>query len=162
TIATAYGSDGMSIGAHAVLDAGMRIETVRGGSERNRIAWTNVAPRLGVRWTPGDTGRVTVFGGLGRYHYQLPLVALAYGDPAGPAGLVYRWTDVNGDRHVQTPEVGTLIAVAGPGARGDSSAIDPQLDRPSMDEALAGLLIQLGGWSLRFAGIARKERRLMA
>jgi len=159
-----YASDTITIGPRLTIDAGGRLEMIRGSSgAATGIKWTNAAPHLTVRFLPIPDGPWVILASTGRSHLQLPLNALAYGDPASPQGLVFRWTDLNGDRLVGPAEVGPLIARVGPGAAdGLSSSIDPALRRPSADELLLAVERRLGrAWVARLTGVTRRERNLL-
>ena len=145
------------------LDGGVGVEHVDtpGVAGVNRVSWTTVDPRLALDlmhrgWTLTVAAR--------RYHVQLPLQTLAFGDPASPQGEIFRWSDGNGDRRVQPGEVGTLLARAGPGsAIPGFSSIDAGLRRPYTDELFVGIERPLDAhWTLRFSGVTRREREFLA
>jgi hypothetical protein len=145
------------------VNAGLRLEHV-GASARGAasgIAWTSVEPRAVLHYAH-DPWSVTT--SVRRYHPALPLTLLAAGDPAGPSGRVYLWTDRNGDRLVENDELGALIALVGPGSPTPGfSTIDPASKRPYVDELLAAIDIRIKPWvSLRFSGISRRGASLLA
>jgi hypothetical protein len=145
-----------------VVDSGARFETARGSAQgaANRISWTSLVPRLGVHWTVDSSNRLNVFGGYSRYMHRLALDYFSFGDPAATSGQAFLWQDGNGDRGLQEGERGPLVAALGPG--GTVNGIDPHLQRPYTDEIVLGVEGRLGSWSLRVAGIERRERRLIA
>lgn len=159
TVAALSGRDTISVGSHFSLDAGLRLEHVSASARAStsQIAWTDAAPRLAVRfaagpWTAAVLGR--------RALERLPLDVLAFGDPAAPAGRVFRWTDPNGDGRVEADEIGSLIALMGPGSREDiASAIDPAIRRPRRDEIFAAAERRFGKtWSARVTASASHTR----
>src|SRR5262249_1232459 len=90
---------------------------------------------------------------------QSPLSVLDFGDPAGPQGQVFRWTDANGDGRVDPAELGPLIAVAGPGASASGvSSLDPAIRRPVTDELLAMAERRVGSnLTIALTGVTRRE-----
>jgi hypothetical protein len=159
----AYAADRI-VAKRLTAELGVRVDTVSGyavGAPQG-ITWHTWSPRLAARWTPlGE--RVAILGGYGRYHYQLPLSYFAFGDPAGPQGLVYRWTDPNGDRLFQSSERGPLVARIGPGSADDRASIDPGLRRPGTHEYVIGAeTLVTPTLIVRFVGIARREHHLVA
>src|SRR6185503_3131795 len=79
---------------------------------------------------------------------------LAVGDPSASTADVSRWTDQG---------VGPVVQRVGPGVRGDAafSAIDPSLDRPTTDEVIAGVDVQLTpAIRGRLIGVAKRTRHL--
>jgi len=163
TAAAAFVADRVAVSDRFTIDAGVRAEIVRaGGADGTSVRWQTLAPRVSARWATA-AARWSVFGSYSRYDHQLPLTALAYGDPAAAQANVFRWTDANGDGRAQASEFGALLARAGPGASGGLSSIDPSLERPRTDEFLLGVEWRAASaWNIRFAGIARRERHLVA
>lgn len=157
----AYASDRYEPAARLTIDAGARLDVLHGAAAPASLTWTTISPRVRARWTAA--ARMSAFGAYSRYQDALPLVDLAFGAGAAPQADVYRWTDPDGDGFVQPAELGVLIARAGPGSAGGRSSIDPRLARPYVDEFVAGVDLRLAGaWDVRFAGISRRERRLLA
>jgi hypothetical protein len=158
TVFAAYASDRVAVSDWLTVEAGFRTDVLRAASGAgDRIDWQTLSPRVSARWTT-EADRWSAFGSYGRYQFALPLVNLTLGDPAVPQGSVFRWTDPNGDRIVQASELGLMIAHTG-----KPSSIDPSLDRPVADEFVLGVDRRLGrSWQIRFAGLSRRERRLMA
>ena len=162
--ASAFVSDRVSVTPRFALDAGVRLDYETGSADgaSSDIRWVNVSPRLSVRWRLTDSGSITLVGGYGRYPHNLPLSYFAVGDPAGPAGTVYRWDDVNGDRRHDGSELTLLGPVGFCCAGGAANTIDPELRRPTTDEFLIGIERAAGPWRLRFTGLDRRERNLVA
>lgn len=145
-------------------EIGVRVDAVSGYAEaaRQGITWHTWSPRFAARWTPFGE-RLAIVGGYGRYHYQLPLSYFAFGDPTGPQGLAYRWTDQNQDLRFQPPERGPLVARTGPGSSDGTASIEPGLRRPRAHEYVIGAeTVLTPTWTLRFVGIARREHHLVA
>ncbi len=163
TAAAGFFADRITAG-RLIAEAGLRVDTVSGyavGAEQG-VTWHTWSPRLAARWTPFGE-RFAVIGGYGISHYQLPLSYLAFGDPAGPQGLAYRWTDPNGDRLFQPSELGALVARLGPGSADGRASIDPGLRRPSAHEYVIGAEAFLTPTLIvKFVGIARREHHLVA
>ena len=161
----AHVADTLQLPEGVVVDGGLRVDAVRGAAHgaNGRIAWLSLSPRITARWEPGPRKQFAVFGGYGRYPHRLPLDYFAFGDPAAQTGLVYRWRDENSDRLFQPGERGLLIAAVGPCcAGGVLNRIDPDLKRPYTDEFIVGVERRLaGGWSIRFAGLDRRESQLV-
>jgi len=79
---------------------------------------------------------------------------LAVGDPSAPTAEVSKWT---------TSGIGQLVQRVGPGVRGDAafSAVDPSLGRPTTDEVIAGVDVQLTpAIRGRLIGVAKRTRNL--
>jgi hypothetical protein len=157
-----YVTDRVMIGARGTLDAGVRLDTARGSADgaSNGISWMSAEPRLAARWVVARP--IAFFGGYARYAHRLPLDYFAYGDPGAATGRVYRWNDLNRDGVLQTGEYGALVAAVGPCCSATApNRIDPNLRRPTTDEGVAGIETRFGGWSLRIAGVSRRERDLI-
>jgi hypothetical protein len=158
----AYVADSMSFGRLG-LEAGLRFESTRAAADGSagRIDGQGLLPRVSARWRIREGGGLSLFTGYGRYRHRLSLDLLAYGDPAAPQGLVYRWQDTNGNHALDPGEVGPLIARVGPG--GSFSSIDPGLKVPHTDEWVVGLEARLGpSWTTRVLGIHRRDHDLLA
>jgi hypothetical protein len=162
TDVAAYLTDRVLLGTRSTLDAGVRIEAARGSARGadNDISWLSASPRLAGRWVVARP--FALFGGYARYAHRLSLDYFAYGDPGAATGRVYRWNDLNGDRRLQANEYGALVAVVGPCCNASGpNGIDPDLRQPSTDEGVFGIETRFGGWSLRIAGVKRRERDLI-
>ncbi len=65
-----YAQDGWEPVRGIRLDAGMRVD-------RQRLTgFTSVAPRLGAAWSPGESARTVVRGGIGWFYDRVPLSVL--------------------------------------------------------------------------------------
>jgi hypothetical protein len=160
----AYATDQITLPRRISLEVGGRLDAsngaARGGS--GRISWLTIAPRVYGRWAIDPRARFSLFGGHARYAHRLPLDSLAFGDPAAPAGRVYRWTDTNADRAFGNQERGTLIGLVGACCSTERiSGIDPDLRRPYTTEWVAGGEARLAGWSLRITAVRRIEDDLL-
>ena len=152
--------------SRVTLEGGARFELTRATARDNPtgINWQSLLPRGLLRLNLTRSGSLSFSLGYGSYRHRLPLDYLAFGDPSAHSGLVYRWNDRNGDGQLQAPEMGTLLAVAGPGARpGNVSGIDPNLRAPRTSEFTVGFQARLGQhWRARLFGVERYVRRLVA
>lgn len=153
-------SDRARFGDRLVVEAGARVESLKGDSGGPaRISWLDVSPRIRARLRLDGDGRLALFGGWARLRDRLPLQVLAFGDPTAPTATVARWRD-DGDGRFTPGEAGRLVAFAGPG--GSRSSIDPDLAAPRTDEVVAGVEARLGrGAVVRFIGIDRRGRGLV-
>jgi TonB dependent receptor/Carboxypeptidase regulatory-like domain len=159
----AYAADRIAISDRLTVDLGARVEQSRGSARGSvsSVQWRGLAPRASARWSPFNKGHLNLLVGYARYLHRLPLGALAYGDPASPQASVSLWNDANGDRAFQPGERGALVARVGPG--GGLASIDPRLRPPRTDEALFAIESRIGGdWLIRFVGVRRRERDLVA
>jgi len=158
-----YATDQFHVGALSV-DAGLRFESSRASAQGSagHIDWSGVTPRVLARVRPLPTERpnLTLLAGYAQYLSRLPLNLLAYGDPAGPQGVVYRWIDRNADGIFQARERGPLVARVGPG--GPFSSIDAGLKAPRSNEVFLGFETTIGTFRLRGLAYHRVERNLLA
>jgi hypothetical protein len=138
TTVTAFVSDRINLGSGRSFEAGMGYDGVSGSADQaaTGISWHNVLPRISLRWKQGEFSHVTWVAGYRRSADRLTMDTLAVGDPAAPTAVVSRWT---------AQGVGPVVARVGPGTGGNPnfSAIDPSLARPTTDEVVAGIDIQL-------------------
>jgi hypothetical protein len=158
----AYLTDRLMLGTRATVDAGVRLDTARGSADGagNGISWVSAEPRLAARWVVARP--LAFFGGYARYAHRLGLDYFAYGDPGAATGRVYRWNDLNRDSVLQTGEYGALVSAVGPCCSVTGpNRVDPDLRRPFTDEGVVGIETRFGGWSLRIAGVKRRERDLI-
>lgn len=162
----AWLNDRLELHPRFILEAGARFEWTRATARDNATAinWQSVLPRGLLRVNLTRSGSVSFYTGYGMYRHRLPLDYLAYGDASAQSALVSRWVDRNGDRQLQPSEVGTVVAIAGPGQRaGYASAIDPDLRPPRTDEFAAGFEARFGArWRGRITAIEREVRHLVA
>jgi hypothetical protein len=110
-----------------------------------------------------DWKQISAFVNYSRNAWDLPLTALAWGDPAAATGAVYRWNTASASHAPLPSEVGTLIERIGPGPGPTGiSSIDPALERPYMDEITFGFQGHANDSTLvRLSAIARRERQLL-
>ena len=82
--------------------------------------------------------RIAALVRLNRYGHRLSPGALAYGESSAPTANVYRWAAAGADPNVR--QLGALVSRVGPGTGGDAafSALDPQLERPYVNELTFG------------------------
>lgn len=162
----AWVNGGVHISSRLLFEAGARFESTTADAAGNptAISWRTLLPRGQLRLDLTGSGSLSLWTGYGMYRHRLPLDYLAYGDTAAQSALVYRWSDRNGDRQLQLPEIGTLVAYQGPAPRqAGQSAIDPGLLPPLSKEFVIGLEGRIGRhWRARLAGIERKYSRLVA
>jgi hypothetical protein len=154
-----------SFGLHLISTRGWVPETAslttQGFPERasgGKIDWLHLSPRL--RFTlPFLRDRSLTLGvSAGRYFFNLPLSYLSFENPQALGGLVYPWTDRNGDGRVQSGETGPLWRREGPGF----AEIDPDLKRPYTDEySVSFTKIFRNSLYLTLAGFYRETRHLV-
>lgn len=174
--ANLYGQETLVLGGSLSLTAGLNLglshgwvpgttpaaqsgwETVtpsRGG----RITWLNLSPRLAATLPLSRVRNSFLRISAARTYYTLPLSYLTYGHPGALGGLVFSWQDANGDTDFQDSEAGPLVRRQGP----LFGSIDPNLKRPSVDELMIALNLDLGKrWILSVAGFLRETRNLVA
>ena len=153
---TAFVGDRIGFGVGRTLEAGIGYDGVNGDADgaTTGISWHNVLPRVYLRFKQGETSHVTWVAGYRRAVDRLTLDTLAAGDPAAPVANVFKWT---------AQAVGPLVQRVGPGTGGDPnfSAIDPALARPTTDEVVAGIDVQLTrNIRGRITGIAKRMHHL--
>jgi len=90
----------------------------------------NVAPRVGVSWSPSDDGKSVVKAFYGRFYFNYA-DTLSNADP-GAANYQDRiFNDLNGNKLLDGPqELGAITASVG----GASTTVDPNLKTPYADE----------------------------
>jgi hypothetical protein len=156
TTVLAFVSDRIVLGPGRTLDAGVSYDGVNGSADQaaTGISWRNVLPRVELRFKRSPASFVTYVVGYRRAADRLTLDTLAVGDPFASTAFVSRWT---------AQGVGPMVARMGPGTGGDPtfSAIDPSLSRPTTDEVIAGVDVQLTpGIRGRITGVARRTKHL--
>ena len=155
----AFASDRLELSPSITLDAGLRVEGVRGTARGATagITWYTLLPTAGLRWRIGARLFSTFFTNYRRSANQLTLDLLEHGDPAAPVGHVFRWDDaIDGSR--------SLVALVGPGTGGNPafSAISQELKRPHTDELVIGVEARPSPtWRLQVAGIASRQASLI-
>ena len=159
-----YAGDTIAVTPRLTIDGGLRFEVVSAGSPTNLqgVAWHDWFPAAGMRWEFTDYKRTAAIVRFNRYGHRLPLDNLAYGDSAAPTANIYRWNGTTADTKLERR--GVLIARVGPGTAGDIrfSAIDPQLERPYVNELTFGFESRPSDRTVfRLMGIVRHEGQLM-
>ena len=165
TLFSAYAADRYIPSRFVAIEGGLRLETLAGKASGapTGVTWTSLSPRLSLRWKPLGSERATIISSWSRYQWQLPLNNLAFGDPTAARGTVYRWLDVNNDKVLQTPEIGPLIALVGPGSVNGQTSIDPNLRRPYSDAFVVGIETRRSDSLLmRFVATFRRDKDLLA
>jgi len=162
--ASAFVSDRIPVNDRVTILAGLRLDSDHGSADGapDSIGWLDLSPRVSLRWRPWASGRPFVVNtGYAWYAQRLPLDLLAVGDPAGPAGIVYRWDDVNGDRAYSPSELTQVGSIGLCCAGGEASRIDGQLQRPTTREFRIGAEDVVFGWRWSITGIDRRENNLV-
>jgi hypothetical protein len=160
----AYVVDHIALPRRVSIDLGARLDATSGAAHggTGRISWFSLTPRAYGRWAIDERARFSLFGGYARYAHRLPLDYLAFGDPAAPAGRVYRWNDADADRALDEGERGTLVGLVGACcSAGHLAGIDPELRRPYTAEWIGGGEARVADWSLRIIGVSRIEHDLI-
>lgn len=159
--ASAFVSDRIALADRVTLMGSMRAEFDHGSAagSSSRIRWFSATPRATLRWRPGDSVVVTT--GYALYGHRLPLSYLDVGDPAGPAGVMSRWDDRNGDRQFTATELTPVAAVGACCTSAGPSRI-ADLRRPVTGEFLIGMEHAMGAWRWSVTGIDRRERHQVA
>jgi TonB dependent receptor len=163
TTVAVYLAETLAVSSRLTIDGAVRWEGVRAGADGGgTLQSSDWFPRVALRWDALPRQHLSGILGLGRYGHRLPLELLAYGDPASASALVFRWSDRNGNERFDQGEEGPLVARVGDAPAG-TSAIDAELKRPYLDELFVGLELQpFARWRVRFTGLTRQERRLIA
>ena len=164
TTSAIFGADRIKLGERASVEGSLRLETVsasNGGA--TSVSWTDVYPRVVFKATISKDAGLGIFVDASRAGMPLPPLALAFGDPASPTGVMYQWTDANHDGLAQLGERGPLIARLGPGAGTGTplSEIDPDLARPAVIQTVAGVSVDRPRWSATLSAIIRRSSKLI-
>lgn len=115
----------------------------------------NVAPRLGVSYSPTEDGQNVIKGFYGRYYFNFA-DRLSNVNPGGTNTKDFRFNDLNGNRLYDGPqELGALVASAG----GTSTTLDPNLKTPYADEISVSFERQFWGQSSARVAYVRKQSR---
>jgi hypothetical protein len=154
---SAYAGDRIDFGVDRVVELGVHYDGANGSADgaSTPVSWHNLLPRVSFRWKQGRSSHVTWVAGYRRAADRLTLDTLAVGDPAAETAFVSRLSS-----GVSLPVV---VARVGPGTGGDPnlSGIDPALARPTTDEVVAGVDIQLTPHIRgRLTGIAKRVHHL--
>ena len=148
-----FGQDAWSPISWLGISGGLRWEYSSGGTRTATagVTWTTLEPRAGFVMHVPIAGFV-LRGNFARYGHLLQGSYFDFGNSAALAGQVFHWNDDNGDRQVESSEVGQLLRVFG----GSFSAVDKNLQRPVTDEIAVVLEKQFGR---RFVASVRFYRR---
>lgn len=162
----AYAADTLSLAPNLTLRAGLRFDRVSGSADgaASGVTWQSWLPRAAIEWTPFDFWKPTVFAGIARSAYRLPLDLLAIGDPGAPTASVYQWTPAAA-APLSLKSTGALIARVGPGSGGSAgfAQISPDLERPTTDELTIGIETHPSdSFTLGLRGFLRRERHLLS
>ena len=162
TTVALYVGDGLDLTPRVHVDLGLRFEAINGSADMGTtgVSWRDLLPRAGVRWEMFDKWHVTSLINYGRYGYRLPLGDLAWGDASAPVANVFRWTGTP----LASGGFGPVIQRYGPGTSGDPtfSGIDPNLQRPYMDDVTLGIESRPRPSALfRIVGVARRESNMI-
>jgi hypothetical protein len=160
TSASAFVSDRVVLSDHVTLAAALRADIDRGSAAgaATDIRWFTATPRITLLWRPA--GSVVVSSGYGWYGHQLPLSYLAVGDPSGPAGVMSRWDDRDGDGRYSPSELTAVAAVGSCCTAAGAGVIDASFRRPVTGEFRIGFEHSIGGWRWGITGLDRRERHL--
>ena len=147
----------LRLGLHADLTRGARRGAA--GATEAVVSWFHLAPRVGLAIPLGRSRAWALRIHAGRYYYALPHSWLVWGHPGASGGLVYAWTDTNGDGRFDEGEAGRLIRREGP----LFGTIDPKLRRPSTDELSVGFVRSAAtGLTFSLTGYWRETRNLVS
>jgi carboxypeptidase family protein/TonB-dependent receptor-like protein len=122
---------------------------------RTLIVRNNVAPRLGISWSPTHDGRSALKAFYGRYYFNLAQ-QLAAVNPGGANAREYRFNDLNGNRLYDGPqELGALVSTSG----GTTTTLDDGIRVPYADEVNLSFTQQVWGEASIRAAYVRKMVR---
>lgn len=114
-----------------------------------------VAPRVGLSYSPADDGRTVLKAFYGRFYFNFA-DRMANLNPGGTNTRDYRFNDLNGNRlYDGIQELGALVASAG----GTSTTLDPDLKTPYADEFSVSFERQFWGESSVRLAYVRKLTR---
>ncbi len=156
---TATLPSGLSLrfGLHADLTRGAR--RAPAAATDAVVSWFHLAPRVGLAMPLGRSRAWAFRAHAGRYYYALPHSWLVWGHPGASGGLVYAWTDADGDGRFDEGEAGRLLRREGP----LYGTVDPKLRRPYADEISAGIIRSAAtGLTFSLTGYWRETRNLVS
>lgn len=149
----AFAENRMALATRASLDAGIRVEMVRGRADgaATTISWVSLLPHVSLRYGLGATRALWL--GYARSANTLNQTWLAFGDPTAPTATLAA---------VGAPGVITSLVGPGTGGRVGFSSIDPNLKRPHTDELVVGFE-KRRGTATRYTlmAIARRESNML-
>jgi hypothetical protein len=113
------------------------------GNSIGAIEWTSVSPRIGLTYALGAEKKTLLRAAANRYTDQLGGSTVYGASPLGYSYLYYYFTDVNGNRRIDSGELdtSTLLAWAGLDPNNPTAAVrrwDPDIKPPHTDELLIG------------------------
>lgn len=121
-------------------------------------AWNSLAPRVAASYEVDERGRTVLKAGFGRYYHHLSSQQVWSVNQNFPRTLVFRWSDLNGDRQFQVGEQGTLLARQG----GGTVRVDPDVHHPYSDELSFGVSRELvTDFSVGATFVYRKDKDLV-
>ena len=166
TTLAVYAADSVVLRPRFNMTAGLRLEHIGASADgaATGVSWTNLLPRIGLQWDFTTDGRLDWFANFGRYGYEMRLRDLSYGDPSAATADVYKWNAPAGTTLPQPSALGPLVKRWGPGTGGtpNFSTVDPNLQRPVMNEIVTGFGFRpKPGWVMRISAIARKDKNLL-
>ncbi len=105
--------------------------------------WSNISPRLGLRYTIGQEQRTTLAASFSRYADQLGSAITRQVNPMRAGYLYFLWNDRNNDLRLTSDELGSPFALLPNFAANgqpfpDPDQIDPDLEAPTTDELTLG------------------------
>ncbi|HQJ42680.1 MAG TPA: carboxypeptidase-like regulatory domain-containing protein [Candidatus Aminicenantes bacterium] len=154
----AYVQDTINLAGGVSLSLGLHGAAVYGRGGGGSIRSLNFSPRFALRIPLSAAGSSAVRLSFVRYFWTLPLSWLAWGDPAAPGRLAFRWNDADGDAGWSEDERGPLLRREGPRYGG----IDENLRLPYTDELTLAFIRGMGrGWMMSLAGFLRETRNLV-
>jgi hypothetical protein len=159
TTIAVFAGNRMELSPQLTLNAALRFESANGAANgaSTGIQWRTLLPSASLRWDLRTRYALSFVTGYRRAANQLLLGLLAWGDPAAPAGSVFRWDG-------ELSHASTLIARVGPGTGGNDnfSRIDPDLKPSHTDEFAIGVESRpRPGLHFSVMGVARRETRLI-
>jgi hypothetical protein len=162
-----YIQDSLTLANFLALNVGLNLDYSRGwipGQEENsfgaesKIQWFNISPRIGIVIPLSPSKKAALKLSFARYYFRMPLSYLTFGNRNALGGLVYEWTDRNGDQHFQPKERGVLLRREGP----FYTNVDPELKRPYTNElSIIYSVVFSSNWSFSLAGFYRRTQNLI-
>jgi hypothetical protein len=115
------------------------------------FTWNTWSPRAALSYAIDDDRKTLARVSFSRFAGQLSTGTVGFANTAaGLGGILYRWTDLNGDGFAQASEVNTAIQLAtsninaaNPTSAVSPNKIDPNLQAPRTSSIIAGLDRQL-------------------
>ncbi len=156
--ASAQVQDTIGLGSFLTARLGLNADWLSAGNGSSTVRWLTFAPRMELTFHLSRRRTSALKLAAGRYAFGLPLKTMAWGNPGSPGALIYAWTDPRGDGTFSADDLGQLLRREGPAF----SAIDPDLERPTMDEFVLAFIQDFGkGWRLTLSGFLRQTKNLI-